>query len=269
MFRGYIGQRKIVRELQAIAYSLRKNRRNSVNIVLRGPAGSGKTMLAEQFCKFVCGRYSYQIAEKRLDTRIFNRTRCHIVDEIHMLKSFEYIYPYMDSGRYVMIFCTTEFGDLPDPFSSRCIIFNMRDYEDRELAEIAVNYAKELGLLMTIETALLIAQRCRGNPRKIKLYTRRIKFMLDNGLYPFTVDGVQKAFTDIGIYANGYTDLDKDYLNFISKIGQVSLKNISRTIGVDENTIKNDIEPFLIEKGHIEISSRGRKFLGWKGLNNG
>ena len=268
MFKGYIGQLKIVRELQAIAYSVKRKRKDSVNIILRGPAGSGKTMLAEEFCKFVCGRYSYQIADNNFSLKGYEAIRCHIVDEIHMMKNFEQLYAFMDSGKYIMVYCTTESGDLPDPFSSRCITFNMREYTDEDLARIAVNYAKELGLAMTLATALLVAKRSRGSPRKVKVYTRRIKFMLDNGLYSFTLSGVENAFRDIGIYTNGYTDIDKDYLKFISSITSASLKMISRIIGVDENTIKNDIEPFLIEKGHITITSRGRKFLDWKGLEN-
>lgn len=268
IFKGYIGQNKITRELQGIAYSLKRGR-DSVNIILRGPAGSGKTMLAEEFCKFVCGTYSYQTADGEINLKGYEHLRCHIVDEIHMAKKLENFYDYMDSGRYVMIFCTTDFGDLPDPFSSRCITFNMREYTDEELAQIAVNYAKELGLLMSMGTAILIAKRSRGNPRKVKVYTRRIKFMLDNGLYPLTINGVERAFKDIGVYSQGYTDIDKDYLTFLKSVAQASLKTISRSIGVDENTIKNDIEPFLIEKGHITISSRGRKFLDWKGTNDG
>ncbi len=268
MFKGYIGQRKIVRELQAIAHSVKRKRKDSVNIILRGPAGCGKTMLAEELCKFICGRYSYQIADNKFSMVGYENIRCHIIDEIHMMKNFEQLYEFMDSGKYIMVYCTTESGDLPDPFSSRCITFNMRDYSDEELALIAVNYARELGLAMTLATAILIAKRSRGSPRKVKLYTRRIKFMLDNGLYAFTISGVKNAFKDIGVYSQGYTDIDIDYLKFISTIASASLKMISRTIGVDENTIKNDIEPFLIEKGHIIISSRGRKFLDWKGLEN-
>jgi Holliday junction resolvasome RuvABC ATP-dependent DNA helicase subunit len=266
MFKGYIGQTKITRELQAIAHSVKQKRKDSVNIILRGPAGSGKTMLAEEFCKFVGGRYSYQIADNNFDLKGYGTIRCHVVDEIHMMKNFEQLYEFMDSGKYIIVFCTTDFGDLPDPFSSRCITFNMREYTDEELAKIAVNYARELGLAMNLATAFLIAVRSRGNPRKVKVYTRRIKFLLDNGLYPLTINGVEKAFKDIGVYSQGYTDIDRDYLKFIAKVPSASLKNISRTIGVDENTIKNDIEPFLIEKGHITISSRGRKFLDWKGL---
>jgi len=268
MFKGYIGQKKIVRELQAIANSVKRRRKESVNIIMRGPAGSGKTMLAEEFCKFVCGRYSYQIADNNFSMKGYEAIRCHIIDEIHMMKNFEQLYEFMDSGKYVIVYCTTDFGDLPDPFSSRCITFNLRDYTDEELAQIAVNYARELGLAMTLATAILVAKRSRGSPRKVKVYTRRIKFMLDNGLHAFTISGVENAFKDIGIYSQGYTDIDNDYLKFISTVISASLKMISRSIKVDEDTIKNEIEPFLIEKGHITITSRGRKFLDWKGLEN-
>jgi len=266
MFKEYIGQQKVVRELQAIVYSLRNNRRESVNILIRGPAGSGKTKLADQFCKNINVNYSYQTADKEFTLRGVENLRCHIVDEIHMLKDFEPLYEYMDCGKYIFVFCTTESGDLPDPFSSRCIELILKEYTIEELTKIAVNYARELGLYLTIDTAILIANRSKGSPRRTKIYTRRIKFLLDNRLYPITIDGVKRAFKDIGIYENGYTDIDKNYLNFLYSTGSASLSMISRSIKVDENTLKNEIEPFLIEKGHITISSRGRKFLDWKGL---
>jgi Holliday junction resolvasome RuvABC ATP-dependent DNA helicase subunit len=265
MFKDYVGQQKVIRELQAIVYGI-QYKQASVNILLRGPAGSGKTMLAKKFCKKIDKNYLYHIAEKEFSTKGLGHIRCHIVDEVHMLKNFETLYEYMDCGRYVFVFCTTEIGDLPDPFSSRCIELILVDYSKEDLAKIAVKYAQELGLNLSMDTALLIVNRSKGSPRKVKIFTRRIKFLLDKGFYPLTIHGVRHAFVDIGIYENGYTDIDRNYLKFLSEVDSASLSMISRSIKTDENTLKNEIEPFLIEKGHITISSRGRKFLDWKGL---
>jgi Holliday junction DNA helicase RuvB len=265
MFDDFIGQRKIVRELKAINAGLKKSNK-SLNILLRGPAGCGKTMLAEEFCSSLCGTYGIQIANKRLNLSGIEKIRCQVVDEIHEINQFEHLYQYMDSGKYVFVFCTTESGELPEPFTSRCITLNFEDYTIKDLATIGVNHARKIGLLMNMGTAFLVAKRARGSPRKVKNYIQRIKFIIDQGLHPFTIDGVNNAFESIGILDGGYTDVDMAYLNFISGVKSASLSTVSRAIRFDENTIKNDVEPFLLEKGHIEITSRGRKFLGWKGL---
>lgn len=270
MFDNFVGQSKIVRELSAIIYGLKNSPRESLNILLRGQAGCGKTMLAEEFCKSIGGDYTYQLATKDYTLRRgWTNIRLHILDEIHKLRNFESLYPHMDSGRYVYIFCTTESGILPDPFTSRCLVFTFDDYSNDEIAEIVYIYATSINLRMEMDTAKLIANRARNNPRIAKKYTKRIKFIIERGYHPMTLRGIKSAFNDVGIFNGGYTDVDISYMKFLAKVGRASLNTISRSIGVDENTIINDVEPFLLDKGHIQISSRGRKFLGWEAEKDG
>ena len=266
-FPNFIGQNKIMREMNAIYHGL-KGKGSSVNILLKGPAGCGKTFLATEFCKKLSrNKFNYVLTSKGFEmTRKSQLYRCHILDEIHDLKSFEILYPWMDMNKYVFFFITTEYGILPEPFTSRCLQFNYAKYSIKEIAQIGMIYAEKIGLRLEMDTAILVAKRARGNPRKIEKLIQRMMFLINRGYHPMTLRGVKSAFNDIGIYNGGYTDLDVNYLKFISKIGRASLRTISRSINVDENTIKNDVEPFLIDKGHIEISSKGRKFLDWKGV---
>lgn len=264
---NFVGQARIVRELKGIQDALQRDRNESLNILLRGPAGCGKTKLAQEFCK-PFGKHAYQIIEK--DFVLTESTRFQIIDEIHMLKNYEQIYEYMDAEVFVFIFCTTDSGILSDPFSSRCLQFTFDEYSEDEIAKIAYAYSLEIKLNMAMDTAKLIARMSRGSPRFAKNYVKRIRFMIMSGYHPMTLGGVKSAFKEIGVYNGGYTAIDMSYLNFIQKVGTTSLKMISRSIKVDEDTIKNEIEPFLIEKGHIQISSRGRKFLSWEtGEENG
>ncbi len=258
---NFVGQTRIIRELKGIQDALRNETRESLNILLRGPAGCGKTKLAQEFCN-PFKPYSYQVIEKEfvLETP----TRFQIVDEIHMLKNFEQIYEYMDAELFVFVFCTTDSGVLSDPFSSRCLRFTFDEYTEDEIAKIAYAYSLEIKLNMAMDTAKLIARMSRGSPRFAKNYVKRIRFMIMSGYHPMTLGGVKSAFKEIGVFNGGYTAVDMSYLHFIQKIGTSSLKMISRSIKVDEDTIKNEIEPFLIEKGHIQISSRGRKFISWE-----
>ncbi len=258
---NFIGQSRIVRELKGIQKALERNPAESVNILLRGPAGCGKTKLAKEFCK-PFRNYAYQVIEKRFE--LIDPKRFQIVDEIHMLKNFEQLYEHMDSGLFVFLFCTTDSGILSEPFSSRCLQFIFDDYSDDEIAKIAYHYSLEINLSMAMDTAKLIAKMSRGNPRIAKNYVQRIRFMIMSGYHPMSLRGIKSAFKEIGVFNGGYTTVDMAYLRFLQKVGQTSLKMISRSIKVDEDTIKNEVEPFLIERGHIQISSRGRKFLSWK-----
>lgn len=270
MFRGFIGQQRIVRELGAIADSLIKNNNESVNILFRGSAGCGKTMLARLFCKEISGRaFSYQTVKNEvLMTPNIIRLRSHIIDEAHNINNFEVIYELLDSEKYILVFCTTEAGVLPDPFTSRCLSFTFEKYEEDDIANILVDYSMELGFPIAKDTGLIIATRARGSPRVAKKYLKRIKFIIDKGYYPKTVPGIVGAFHDIGVFKGGYTDVDIKYLKFIANLDRASLNTISRGMGLDKNTIVNDIEPFLLDRGHITISNRGREFISWKAVLN-
>jgi Holliday junction DNA helicase RuvB len=265
MFDKFIGQQKIVKEISAILHGLKTNEQESVNILFRGPAGCGKTTLAKFFCyELVNNAFSYQIPDgKILMTPNISKLRAHIVDEVHMARDLEEFYPLMDGNDYTFLFCTTEAGDLPDPFISRCITLNFEEYTDNEICTIIVEYGREIGFIIDRATAQLVAKRARGSPRVAKKYLKRIKFIIDRGYHPKTVNGIIDAFEDIGILKGGYTDLDMKYLKFLANQQIASLATITRGISVDEETVKNTIEPFLLDKGHISISNRGRKFIGW------
>jgi len=268
IFDGFIGQNKITREFAAILIGLQKHPEKSVNIILRGPAGCGKTKLAEVFANNLCKQYGYQVPDRGFSMKNIESLRCHVVDEIHTAKIFEIMYPWMDVGSYVYIFCTTEFGDLPDAFTSRCLQFTFGPYSIEELGQIAVNYSKRNKMEITLDTGILVAKRAKGSPRRVEKLVQRMFFIIDRGYHPLTIRGINAAMNDIGIYNGGYTDADNTYLKFLAKVGRASLNTISRGIKLDENTIKNEIEPFLVEKGHMEITRNGRQFLGWESEEN-
>jgi Holliday junction resolvasome RuvABC ATP-dependent DNA helicase subunit len=49
-------------------------------------------------------------------------------------------------------------------------------------------------------------------------------------------------------------------MDYLHRVGHSSLDNISRNLQIDKNTIAKEIEPYLFERGHIELNSRGRLF---------
>jgi Holliday junction DNA helicase RuvB len=267
MFDKFIGQENIKKELIAIQRAMLNERENeNVNILLRGPAGCGKTYLARTFCE-PFGYYKYTIAKKVFivneeEALLFPRVQ--ILDEIHNMKDFEYLFQFLDSPRFSFIMCTTDFGVLPDALTSRCIQLTFSPYNEEEITAITLMYGREIGLTINEETASLISARSRGSPRVAKNLTMRIKFIIDQGYYTMSLHGVKSAFNDIGVFHGGYTELDIRYLKTLQVSKNSSLSSLSRRLGIDEETIKNVIEPFLLDKNHIKISSKGRQFLSWQ-----
>jgi Holliday junction DNA helicase RuvB len=265
----FIGQRRISKELNAIAEQCKKDKTQSVNILLRGKAGCGKTLMARLFLQKVCsGLYSEQIPAqfgfKFLFSNNIKSLRGHFVDEVHTIKNAEQLYPLMNSKKYVFMFATNLGGDLPEAFLSRCFEFTFDDYTNAEIKRILLNYGKVIKFSISSDTAKLIAENCRGNPRMAEKYLERLKFIIDGGYYPKTIRGINAAFKDIGVYAGGYTEIDMRYLKFLEKNGTSSLNVLTRGIGVDKYTVENVVEPFLQAKGHIQITARGRKFVSWE-----
>lgn len=266
MFNSIIGQKKIILELESIVNNLH-TKFEGINILLKGQAGCGKTFLAKEILNNL-GRFTSQIPDKSTKyTLIWNERvaeyRFHFIDEIHTLKHIEVLYPIMDTKKYVFIFASNEGGILPDAFISRCFTYFFEDYTPDEISEIIFNYAKSKNIYLEKSIADLFAKYSRNNPRVVKNLFDRVMFIIKRDYYSLTRKGIISALKDIGVYEGGYTDLDIKYIQTLSKSNYASLDSLSRVIKVDKNTLTNEIEPFLLEKGHIQITSKGRKLIKW------
>jgi len=237
----------------------------SVNLLLQGSAGCGKTTLATLIAKRIDKYYCFQIPDKgKINISWIKKKRVNFIDEIHELRHHEPLYPYMDSKEKVFLFCTTEYGNVPDPFLTRCIRLTFEPYSIKELAKIAKDYSQRRRfILKDTESYLLLAEASRGSPRLVKQRFDRVKMMLTYYGYPSTFEYVHEVLNQLGIHDEGYTREDVRYLTFLRDIEISSLTNLSRALQIDRNTLMKEIEPWLIENGNIAITPRGRKFLKW------
>lgn len=266
MYENYIGQRKIVLELESISLKL-KNNFEGLNILFRGQAGCGKTLLAKAFLSNL-DDYVFQLPKKSSNYELIWNNKVaeykyHFIDEIHSMKHLEVLYPLMDSKKYVFIFASNEYGELPEAFLSRCFVYFFSEYNQEEISLIIFNYAKTKNIYLEPTLADIFAKYSRNNPRIVKNLFDRVLFIIGRGYYKLNSRGILSALNDIGIYDGGYTDLDMNYLKTIRDLGVASIDSICRIMKIDKNTVINEIEPFLIDKGHIVISPRGRKFIKW------
>lgn len=269
MFDKVVGQKSIVRELKALSTYVRHhiNERPGYAILFTGTGGFGKTYLARELCKSLGIRYTYQIPSNgyiyldETSTLLYP----HIIDEIHLAKNQEMLYPLIDSKKHLFVMCTTDPGLLNEPLLTRVITHRLEEYSIENLVDIIMLHATE-ALPIERSSAKIIAERCRGNPRVAITYTKRVILLIYNGHYPNSMLGVDKACEDIGIYHKGYTDDDYKYINVLAKMGEANLTVLSSVLKIDKLTIRQDIEPFLVENGHVVITPRGRKFV--KGIDN-
>ena len=248
----FINQEKIVAQLGYLQKEIEKGA--NFNILLRAPSGYGKTTLALTFLE---GKdyIMYPPGERNF----FTNKRFHLFDEAHTLKNFEFLYYFMDSRKYTIILATNLSGSLPEPVINRCINLIFEDYSPHHIEEIL-----KLSLEITLKDELInfLSYKCRNNPRIAKMIAKRLSIICNYERVPQTIRELERYLNRIGIYKYGLNELDLKYLEFLQEVKVSSLERLQRGTGLDKNTIINEIEPYLVKKDFIRISSRGREFTG-------
>ena len=114
----FFGQGHIMKQLDSILPWLYEDTSRSMNILIRGPSGWGKTRMAFMICNYLTGgKFEYCLG----DNLVFNtKQRVHFIDEVHLLKDPEPLYPLMDEGKYVIILATNDVDILKEALSNRC-----------------------------------------------------------------------------------------------------------------------------------------------------
>lgn len=234
----FIGQTSVVSSILGFI----TNTTGAWSILLRGPYGYGKTTLAMLVAAIV-GFYTYQIPTLgKVDLE--DSAHVHVIDEVHMLTHTEALYPDMERRKF--IFATNMAATLPEAFISRCYTFRLGDYTQTELAQIVeVNTKSGLGKI--------IAPRCKGNPR---IGVTLSKMVLANMRYNRGATP-QRILETLGIDENGLDTIDRKYLNYLQS-GTKSARTLSLFLNLDKQELYRR-ERWLIQRGLIEITTRGRK----------
>ena len=262
------------------------------HVLLFGPPGLGKTTIANIISRELKTNIklsSGPVIEKAGDlagviTNLNNRD-VFFIDEIHRLRSIveEYLYSAMedlsidimiDKGPnaqsvqlniepFTLVGATTRLGNLTSPLRDRFgIMLRVDYYSDKELFEIINRSANILEVKIDDQAALELASRSRGTPRIANRILRRARdFAEVNGSGEITLDISKSTLSNLGIDKIGLDHMDRKILKTIVdkfKGGPVGLKSLSVALGEDSVTIEDVYEPFLIKKGFILRTSRGR-----------
>ncbi len=245
-------------QLKDILPHLYNNADAGMNMLMRGPSGWGKTRMSFMICNYLTGGgFEYCLGDKLLFT---DSIRVHFIDEVHLLEQPETLYPRMDSGKYVVVLATNDVALLPEALSNRCDQFIFDRYTIPELREIC-----RMNFKVEVQNSFLDYLIDSGgyNPRVIKSLISRLNIILFRR--PDLIKGInleefkyllQQTF---GI-KDGMDVMCTRYIEALTSLGgTAALATIATYTHIDQNTLKFYVEPVLLYKNRITISSKGRR----------
>jgi holliday junction DNA helicase RuvB len=288
----FIGQQQARANLRVFIEAARTRQEALDHVLFVGPPGLGKTTLAQIVARELGVNFrstSGPVIAKAGDlaallTNLEDRDVLFI-DEIHRLNPAveEILYPAMedfqldliigagpaarsvkiDLARFTLVGATTRAGLLTNPLRDRFgIPIRLNFYSEAELEDIVNRGARVLGIGMTPDGANEIARRARGTPRIAGRLLRRVRdFALVAGAASIDRASADRALTELEVDAAGLDAMDRRYLSTVGINyggGPVGIETIAAALSEPRDAIEEIIEPFLIQKGFIQRTPRGR-----------
>lgn len=290
-WKDYIGQEKIKKNLQVFIQASKKRGECLDHVLFFGPPGLGKTTLAyiiandmEANVKMTAAPMIEKSGDLAAILTNLEEGDVLFIDEIHRLSPAieEILYPAMEDFRldiiigsgpaaqtikidlpkFTLIGATTRAGMISSPLRDRFgMHFRLQFYNPDELSLIITKAAKKLDKDCNKDAALEMAKRCRGTPRIALRLLKRIRDYADvENENIITLERSCYGLDELGVNDLGFDELDLKFLQILleAKGRPMGLSTIAAALSEDEGTVEDVIEPYLIAKGYIERTARGR-----------
>lgn len=291
-FSDFTGQKKLIQNLRIYIEAAKTRKEPLDHLLLYGPPGLGKTTISNMIAgemgvniKITSG----PILEKKADLAalLSNLQPGDVlfIDEIHRMNRAveECLYPVLedfkidivigegphaniiriDINPFTLVGATTRLGLLTSPLRDRFgIISRLEYYTHEELVHILKRNSALLKMDITDEGAYEIARCSRGTPRISNNILRRVRDIAQVKQAPSITE-------DIALLGLDHLDIDRNGLDYMSRKllqvlhekfqgGPVGLSTLAIALSEETNTIEDVYEPFLINRGFLERTPRGR-----------
>jgi Holliday junction DNA helicase RuvB len=289
----YIGQAALKRKLRVFVDAARQRQEPLDHVLLHGPPGLGKTTMAQILAAELGVRIHITSgpAVEHKGVLAGHLTALEagdvlFIDEIHRLTPVveESLYSAMEDGRidlpvgegarartmpfalapFTLVGATTRTALLGAPLRERFqIVEGLEYYADDELAAIVQRTARILKFTATDAGAKEIGRRSRGTPRIANRLTRRVRdFAQVRGRVTIDKADAEYGLGELGIDREGLDAIDRRLLTAIVDLfdgGPVGIDALAATLSEPRDTLEDVYEPFLLQRGFLVRTPRGRQ----------
>jgi len=292
----FVGQQRVASQIDLLLTAARSRKAPADHILLSGPPGLGKTTLAMIIAtemsapiRITSGPAIQHAGDLAAILSSLVEGEILFLDEIHRMSrpAEELLYMAMEDFRvdvvvgkgagataiplslphFTLIGATTRAGLLPSPLRDRFGFTAQLDfYADEELSTIVRRSAQLLQVPIDEEAIVEIGSRSRGTPRVANRLLRRVRDYAEvHGTGSIDIDAARAALTMYEVDLIGLDRLDRTLLEILIKKfngGPVGLTTLAMSMGEEAETLESLAEPFLLRKGLLARTPRGRMATG-------